>query len=54
MQQACMPQSSTGLEPPHRRTGVRALLPLMGPDLLSHVPTATARQSHSSSPVYTD
>lgn len=44
---SCGRCGSAGLEPMHARTGVRALLPLMGPDL-SCVPTATAKQSHSS------
>lgn len=48
MQQTCSPQFSAGLEPIHQHTGVWALLPLMGPDLLSRVPTATTKQSHSS------
>lgn len=53
--QAYTPQSSAGLEPMGAHTRVGALLPLTGPDLVSCVPTATAKQSHSSfSPVHTD
>lgn len=53
--QAYSPQSSAGLEPMDALSRVGALLPLTGPDSVSRVPTATAKQSHSSfSPVHAD